>query len=311
MKQLSIVVPCYNEQEALPHAIPKLLEILQKIKEKRLVSEESSVYFVDDGSRDDTWRLIEEVASRWSCVHGIKLSGNRGHQFALLAGLMNVPGDIVVSLDADLQDDVGAVEQMVLRHQEGAEIVYGVRADRQSDTIFKKFSAQLYYRLLGRLGVDIVFNHADYRLLSRPALTALAEYREVNLFLRGLIPKLGFKTAIVEYVRHERIAGESKYPLKKMLSLAWNGITSFSAFPLRLIAIFGVVVAVAAFIMGMVAIYLALFTDQVIPGWTSIVVPMFFLGGVQLLAIGLIGEYIGKIYMETKARPRYHIEKII
>lgn len=311
LKVLSIVVPCYNEEAALPHTVATLEATLQRLIDGQLVSPESAIYFVDDGSRDTTWALIKQYTSASSLVHGIKLSGNRGHQSALMAGILNVPGDMVLSIDADLQDDPQAIESMVRHHLAGAEIVYGVRSQRETDTPFKRITALLYYKLLQRLGVRIILNHADYRLMGRAALNALAEYREVNLFVRGIVPYLGFSTATVEYARHKRVAGTSKYPLAAMLALAWNGITSFTAVPLRLIFIAGIIIALCSFLFGLWAVYLALFTSHAVPGWASITVPLFFLGGVQLLSMGIIGEYIGKIYMETKNRPRFHVETTV
>lgn len=309
MKRLSIVVPCYNEEEMLVHSAQELAHVMQTLVKEGLVSPESEIYFVDDGSCDKTWTLIERTAAEYPCIRGLKLSGNRGHQNAIMAGMLTVPGDMVLTIDADLQDDVGAIGAMVRHHLQGAEIVYGVRNDRTADTFFKRFTAEFYYTILKRMGVKVVFNHADYRLMGRAALNALADYHEVNLFVRGIIPQLGFTTAYVEYARKERLAGESKYPLRKMLSLAWNGITSFSILPLRLIFYCGLVISLAAFGLGTFALLLTLFTTHTVPGWASTVVPMFFLGGIQLISTGIIGEYIGKIYLETKRRPRFHIEK--
>ena len=264
---------------------------------------------VDDGSRDRTWALIEAAAQASPLVTGLKLSRNRGHQAALMAGLMNADADAVISVDADLQDDLAAIEAMVDAHAGGADVVYGVRRRRDADTFLKRTSAEAYYRLLNLLGVEVVFNHADYRLLSRRVLAALASYRESNLFLRGIIPQLGFPSAIVTYDRAERFAGESKYPLRKMLSFAWQGVTSFSAAPLRLITTIGVLVSAGSFGVAAWALWLRLFTSDAVPGWTSTVVPMYFLGGVQLLCIGIIGEYLAKIYLEVKRRPAYFVEQ--
>jgi glycosyltransferase involved in cell wall biosynthesis len=255
--------------------------------------------------------MIERLAAEHEAVHGIKLSRNRGHQNALIAGLQNTPGDAVISVDADLQDDISVIETMIDRFQEGHEIVYGVRNDRGSDSLFKRFSAEGYYRLLRMMGVEAVTNHADYRLLSRRALECLREYREVNLFLRGIVPLLGFRSTKVTYARNTRFAGESKYPLRKMIRLAIDGITSFSALPLRLITLTGLFVFVASILIVLWALWIRLYTDMAIPGWASTVIPFYFLGGVQLFCTGVIGEYMAKIYIEIKARPRYHIEKEI
>lgn len=308
MMRLGIVVPCYNEEEVLPETIARLAALVRGLIEKGRIAPESGVYYVDDGSRDATWKIIQDAAAREAGVHGIKLSRNRGHQNALLAGLEGAQGDAIISVDADLQDDLGVIEKMVDLYVGGAEIVYGVRESRTTDTIFKRITAEFYYRLLARMGVQIVFNHADYRLMSRRALQALERFGEVNLFLRGIIPQLGFTTATVTYARGERFAGESKYPLRKMLALAANGITSFSVVPLRLIAGLGLLISsFSALMIGWIVVG-KLFND-VIPGWASSVVPIYLLGGVQLLSIGIIGEYIGKIYLETKRRPRFLIEE--
>lgn len=309
--RLAIVVPCYNEQEVLPTTIRRLLEVRDKLALEGLISEDSSITFVDDGSRDQTWRLIEDAARTHAGIHGIKLSRNRGHQNALVAGLLHVDGDMVISVDADLQDDLGAIRQMVLKYHDGCDIVYGVRSHRASDTFFKRFTAESFYRLLDMLGVDVVFNHADYRLMSRSAIEALKGYREVNLYLRGIIPQLGFRTDVVAYERAERFAGESKYPLTKMLALAWNGLTSFSPSPLRWITTIGFLVSLFSFGIGGWALTATLVFHTTIPGWASTVIPMYFLGGIQLLSLGIIGEYVSKIYLEAKARPRFIIEKTV
>ncbi|MFT3906016.1 MAG: glycosyltransferase family 2 protein [Steroidobacteraceae bacterium] len=306
---LAIILPCYNEESVLPATISRLLALRSELVAEGLISGDSAITFVDDGSLDRTWSIIEAAAREEPALHGIKLSRNQGHQGALLAGLLSVPGDAVISIDADLQDDLGAIREMVLRHRAGAGIVYGVRAVRDSDTFFKRFSAEGYYRLMRALGVDLKFNHADYRLMSRAAIDALSQYGEVNLFLRGIVPQLGFPTADVFYARAERHAGKSKYPLRKMLSLAWNGLTSFSARPLRWITFFGVLVSVFSFAVGGWTLLNVLFLGGTVPGWASTVIPMYFLGGIQLLSIGIIGEYIAKIYLETKRRPRYIIER--
>lgn len=311
MTKLALVLPCYNEEEVLPTTLARLLALKQQLVDERLIGPDSTITFVDDGSRDRTWQLIEQAAANSPAVHGIKLAKNRGHQNALIAGLLNVDGDAVISVDADLQDDLDAIRDMLLQHATGAQIVYGIRSARDSDTWFKRWSAESFYRLMRLLGVDVVFNHADYRLMDRAAIAALAQFDEVNLFLRGIIPQLGFKTAEVHYARAERYAGESKYPLRKMLSLAWNGLTSFSAGPLRWITVFGVIVSIFSFAIGGWVLLRSVFFGGNVPGWASTVIPVYFLGGIQLLGIGIIGEYIAKIYLETKRRPRYIIEKTV
>lgn len=307
--KLSVVVPCYNEEAVLPETSRRLLALLADLVARGRVSAGSRVVFVDDGSRDRTWPLIEALARDHECIEGLKLSRNRGHQTALIAGLLAVDGDAAISIDADLQDDLGAIEQMIDAYQAGAEVVYGVRRRRDKDTLFKRFSAEGYYWLLARLGVEIVFNHADYRLLGRRALEGLKEYGEANLFLRGIVPQLGYQSAIVHYDRAERFAGESKYPLHKMLAFAWQGITSFSAAPLRAITGIGLMISIGSFVVALWALWVRLFSDSAVPGWASTVVPMYFLGGVQLLCTGVIGEYLAKIYLETKRRPRFLIEQ--
>ena len=307
--KLSIVVPCYNEQEVLPETARRLDHLLVDLCQRGLVDPDSHVIFVDDGSRDDTWSLIAQLADTNSRMRGLKLSRNRGHQPALLAGLHHAGGDAVISVDADLQDDLRAVEEMVAAHRNGADVVYGVRKRRTLDSAFKRASAEGYYRLLHWLGVEIVFNHADYRLLSRRALDALQQYTESNLFLRGIVPQLGFPSSIVYYDRAERHAGESKYPLRKMLAFAWQGVTSFSAAPLRLITSFGLLLSIGSFGIVLWALWVRLVTHEAVPGWASTVVPMYFLGGVQLLCTGIIGEYLAKVYMEVKRRPPYFVEK--
>jgi polyisoprenyl-phosphate glycosyltransferase len=309
--QLSIVVPCFNEQEVLETTSRSLLALLASMTERQIIAPSSTVCFVDDGSRDDTWSLIESFASGEPRVRGIKLSRNRGHQIALLAGLMNVDGDAVVSIDADLQDDVSVIEEMVERFRHGADVVYGVRASRQSDSAFKRHTAIQYYKLMRRMGVELVHNHADFRLLSRRAVEAVRQYGEVNVFLRGLVPLIGFRSATVTYDRKKRPAGASKYPLRKMLSFAAEGVTSFSTLPLRLITMLGFAVSAFSFAMIVYIMYGTLVMKAVIPGWASSVLPVYFLGGIQLLAIGILGEYVGKIYMESKRRPKYFIEKVV
>lgn len=307
--RLAIVVPCYNEEEVLPETNRRLLTLITKLRDELLVSDASGIYYVDDGSKDATWPLIESLAAADARVHGIKLSRNRGHQNALLAGLMTVEGDAIVSIDADLQDDVAVIEAMLHEYIGGAEVVYGVRDSRQTDTAFKRQTALTYYRLMKAMGVDLVHNHADFRLLGRRAVEALRQYDEVNMFLRGIVPLIGYRTATVKYDRSERFAGVSKYPLRKMLTFAIEGVTSFSIVPLRLITLLGFLVSGFSFAMILFIIYGALVLHAVIPGWASSVVPIYFLGGIQLLSVGILGEYVAKIYLETKQRPRYFIEK--
>jgi len=308
---LSIVVPCYNEVEVLPETTRRLLALLTRLQTQALTTESSSVLYVDDGSHDGTWALIEAQAAADPRVHGLKLSRNGGHQTALMAGLLSLQGDALVSIDADLQDDVAVIEAMVRHFIAGAEVVYGVRESRQYDSIFKRTTALWYYQLMKKLGVDLVHNHADFRLLGRRAVEALRQYGEVNLFLRGIVPLMGYRAATVKYDRAERFAGISKYPLRKMLTFAIEGITSFSIVPLRLITLLGFAVSGLSFTMILFILYGALIRHAVIPGWASSVVPIYFLGGIQLLSIGILGEYVAKIYLETKQRPRYFIESSV
>ncbi len=308
---LAMVVPCYNEEEVLPATKEELTKLLDRLKEQNLVNEKSFICFVDDGSKDRTWELIEEF-SKEPHIKGLKLSRNCGHQNALLSGLFYAEGlcDAAVSLDADLQDDVSVVEQMCQKFQEGVEIVYGVRKRRDTDTWFKRTTAEGFYKVMRLMGVDIIENHADFRLMSKRALSWLKEFEEVNLFLRGIIPLLGLKSDIVYYDRKERFAGESKYPLKKMLAFAWDGITSFSVAPLRFITIVGFITLVVSLLLSLWAIGAKL-SGSAVSGWTSMMLIVLFLGGVQMLSLGVIGEYIGKIYKETKRRPRFFVEKIV
>lgn len=308
---VGVVVPCYNEEEVLGETTKRLLALFDRMQQRSLISADSTITYVDDGSKDSTWEIIESLAHQDSRIHGIKLSRNRGHQNALLSGLFSVEGSAIISIDADLQDDVNVIEQMVERFAAGDQIVYGVRGSRQTDTFFKRTSATSYYRLLARLGVDLVYNHADFRLLGRTAIEALKQYSEVNLFLRGIVPLLGYKSSVVYYERAERFAGISKYPLKKMLAFAIDGITSFSVVPLRFITFLGIAVSLLSFLMIVFVLYGRVVMNSVIPGWASSVVPIYFLGGIQLLSIGILGEYVAKIYIETKRRPRYFIEKTV
>ena len=306
--RIGLVIPCFNEEEVLAETTSRLIALLTKMRDAGVISSDSAVYYIDDGSKDSTWALISALSRAHQHVHGIKLSRNCGHQRALLCGLMNAPGDAIISVDADLQDDLNAIPRMVRNYREGSDVVYAVRDKRDTDTLFKRLTAEGYYKLLAAMGVQIVFNHADYRLLSRRAIEALRCYKETHLFLRGLIPQLGFPSSVVEYERHERFAGTSKYPLRKMLGLAWEGVTSFSAYPLRLITSAGGLISVGSIGFAAWALFLRLFTDRAIPGWASTVIPMYFLGGVQLLGIGIIGEYLAKVYEATKERPRFHVE---
>lgn len=307
--RLSIVIPCYNETAVLPQLFARLETLEAALLAQGAIGGPITLVLVDDGSQDGTWAMIEAAQTRLS-VMGVRLSRNHGHQRALLAGLMQAPGDAVVSMDADLQDDPDAVIAMVAAYRRGAEVVFGVRASRSTDTIFKRRTARAYYDLLERLGVDLIPDHADFRLMSRKALRALSEFGETNLFLRALVRQLGFRCEIVTYDRAARAAGESKYTLGKMLGLAIDGITSFSVRPLRLITLFGFVVALIAVGFSALAL-LAWLRGDVVPGWTSIVLPLSLLGGAHLVALGVIGEYIGKIYQETKRRPRFLIDEIV
>lgn len=308
--RIGIVVPCFNEGQVLPETIKRLRELVMRLVASGKVHQLSQLYLVDDGSTDDTWSLIEAHSQGNPKITGIKLSRNQGHQQALLAGLLTAEGDAIITIDADLQDDVNAIEQMLDAYIDGCDVVYGVRDDRSSDSIFKRLSAETYYRLLKVMGVEAVFNHADYRLMSRRAIGHLAEFSERNMFLRGIIPLIGLPSTNVHYSRHERFAGESKYPLRKMFSLAVEGITSFSTVPLRIITVLGLLTFIVSGGLGIWGLYIALNRD-VVPGWASTVVPIYFLGSVQLLSIGVIGEYLAKTYLEVKRRPRYTIEKII
>ena len=295
----------------LPETSRRLVETITDLMVRKRVATTSRIYFVDDGSSDGTWSIIEQAVASGMPVSGIRLSRNVGHQSALLAGLQSVKGDVAISLDADLQDDLIAIEQMLDKFDQGADIVYGVRNDRSTDSVFKRGSAKAFYNLMRLLGIETVSNHADYRLMSRRALNALSQYREVNLFLRGLIPLLGFKTDTVVYARSRRFAGESKYPVRKMVALAINAVTSFSIVPLRLVTVVGILVFIGSLAVSFWILFVRFFTEKTIPGWASVVLPMYFLGGIQIFSIGIVGEYLGKIYTETKARPRFHVEKLI
>ena len=308
--KLIIVVPCYNEEAVLPITAPLFRQKLEDLTASGAIAEDSRVLFVNDGSRDGTWELICALAKEDEHFIGISQSRNRGHQNAVLAGLMEAKDmcDITISIDADGQDDINAMDRMVAAWKDGCEVVYGVRSSRETDTFFKRFTAQSFYRFLSLLGAEVVYNHADYRLISSRVLQEFASYKEVNLFLRGLIPLVGFKSTSVEYERSERLAGESHYPLKKMIALAVDGITSLSVKPLHLITTFGVFVAIVSFIGCLWALIAAL-SGKTVAGWASMTCIICFVSGVQLICLGIIGEYIGKIYMETKQRPRYIISE--
>lgn len=311
-KRLYIVIPCYNEEDVLPETEKRLTFKLENMIEKNLISSKSRIVFVDDGSMDKTWSMISQMYENNLYVMGIKSSRNRGHQNTLLEGLMTVIDDcdMVVSMDADLQDDIEVLDLFVEKYNAGCDIVYGVRSTRKKDTWFKRVTAQGFYKVMAWMGVDIVYNHADYRLLSKKALKELENFKEVNLFLRGIVPMIGFKTDIVEYERNERFAGESKYPLKKMIAFAIDGITSLSIKPIRFITSMGIVIFAISILL--LAYYITgYFWGKTIQGWATLVVSIWGIGGLELLSIGVIGEYIGKIYMETKERPRYIVEEYL
>lgn len=313
MDRLAIVVPCYNEEEVLKIASKALREVLEDLVRKEKIAADSFILFVNDGSKDRTWELIEEEHRAYPVqVKGVKLAGNVGHQFALTAGLITAKdmSDVTVSIDADLQDDVGVIEEMVDKFHAGSDIVYGVRSERKTDTFFKRVTAQGFYKVMAMMGVKTVYNHADFRLMSKRAVEQFSQYKETNLFLRGMVPLIGYQTDCVYYERKERVAGESKYPLKKMLALAFNGITSFSIKPISLITGLGVFIIICCILAAIYA-FISYFTGNVVPGWTSLILSIWFIGGVQLLAVGLVGQYIGKIYVEVKQRPRYNIEKVL
>ena len=308
--RLFIVIPCYNEQEVLPITAPMFLDKVKSLAAAGKIREDSRVLFVNDGSKDKTWDIISDLARQDEHYLGISQSRNRGHQNAVLAGLMEAKDqcDITISIDCDGQDDINAMDAMVDEYLSGAEIVYGVRSKRDTDTFFKRFTAESFYKLMKWMGADTVYNHADYRLVSSRALKEFANFREVNIFLRGMFPLVGFKSTCVYYERHERIAGESHYPLKKMLALAFDGITSLSIKPIRIITGLGVFISLAAFALIIYAL-VSYFTGNVVSGWASSLIVTCFLGGIQLISLGVIGEYVGKIYMETKARPRFIISE--
>lgn len=312
MKRLMIVVPCFNEQEVLYDTAKQLTEVIENLIRKGKITQNSGILFVNDGSRDKTWKLIAKANKTNKYVYGLNLAANVGHQNALLAGLNTVKDicDIAISIDADLQDDINVIEQMVDKYYEGAEIVYGVRNDRKSDSFFKRFTAQAFYKFMSLMGVDTVYNHADFRLMSKPALNELSNYGERNLFLRGIMPQIGYKTDFVYYARKPRTAGESKYSLKKMLSFALDGITSFSIKPIKLVAALGAVIILCT-VVAFIYTLISYFSGDTAAGWSSLMISIWFLGGVQLFSIGIVGQYVGKTYIETKQRPRYNIKEFL
>lgn len=312
MDRLAIVVPCYNEEEALAFSIKELKSVLADLEKKGKISSDSFMLLVDDGSKDKTWETIDKAHKEDKQVFGLKLAGNVGHQYALTAGLIEAGklADVTISIDADLQDDTGVIEEMIDKYHQGKDIVYGVRNDRKKDSFFKRTTAQGFYKVMNIMGVKTVYNHADFRLMSKRAVEQFSKFGESNLFLRGIVPLIGYETDCVYYERKERVAGESKYPLKKMLALAWNGITSFSVKPINLILGMGLFII---FLCVLAAIYAfaSYLSGTTVAGWTSLILSIWFLGGLQLISIGLIGQYIGKIYTEVKNRPRYNIEILL
>ena len=309
---LYVVVPCYNEQEVLSETSKRLKEKYNTLIQNGKIDEKSRIVFVNDGSKDNTWNIIKELHRQDNVFSGINLSRNRGHQNALLAGLMTVKecADVVISMDADLQDDINAIDEMLEKYQAGSDIVYGVRSKRATDTFFKRFTAESFYKIMNWLGANTVYNHADYRLMSKRALEALSEFKEVNLFLRGMVPMIGYQTDVVYYERSERFAGESKYPLKKMIQFAVEGITSLSTKPIRLIMNLGVFIFLFSFVILIYSL-VRHFMGHTVAGWTTIIVSIWAIGGLILLSLGIIGEYIGKIYLESKERPRYIIDEFL
>lgn len=310
LKTLYLVIPCFNEEEILPITTKALNDKLKSLIRENKISKNSKILYVDDGSNDGTWNLIEDICLNNSIFGGLKLSRNKGHQNALFAGLMTAKkyADITISMDADLQDDINVIDKMLIEYNNGSEIVFGVRSSRKTDSFFKRFTAESFYRFMDFMGVELIFNHADCRLMSKVACEALEEYTEVNLFLRGVIPQIGYNSSIVYYNRNERVAGESKYPLIKMFKLAIEGITSFSFKPLEIITILGFLISFLSFIVLIYALFVKIFGNAV-SGWTFIIVSIWLVSGIQMLSIGIIGEYVSKIYYETKRRPRYIIEK--
>lgn len=309
---LYVVIPCYNEEEVLPETARQLKEKMTSLMERGLIARDSRIVFVNDGSKDRTWPIIRELYEQDPLYAGVNLTRNRGHQNALLAGLMTVKDDcdITISIDADLQDDLDAMDEMLEKYHNGCDIVYGVRSKRETDTFFKRFTAQSFYKLMKLLGADTIYNHADYRLMSKAALEGLSQFKEVNLFLRGIVPMIGYDTDVVTYERHERLAGESKYPLKKMLGLAFEGITSLSVKPIRFITFLGFFIMAVSIIVAIYSL-VQYFMGSTTQGWTSIVLSIWGVGGLLLFSLGVVGEYIGKIYLETKERPRFLIREYL
>ena len=309
-KTLYVVVPCYNEELVLEETTKRLTEKLNSLIKNKKISKNSKVMYVNDGSRDETWSLIKKISKNNSLFTGITLSRNRGHQNALVAGLMTAKdyADIVISMDADLQDDINAIDEMIEKNNDGCDIVYGVRSARKKDTWFKKTTAQGFYKFMEKMGVNVVYNHADYRLTSKKVLDNFADFKEVNLFLRGIFPLIGYKSDIVYYERAERFAGESKYPLKKMLNFAWDGITSFSVKPIRLLLSIGIIIFIISLLVTIYCLISKL-TGNAVAGWTFLACSIWIMGGIQMISLGIIGEYIGKVYSETKSRPRYIISE--
>lgn len=307
---LYVVVPCFNEEEVLHETTKRLKEKFEDLIKNKKISSKSKVMYVNDGSKDKTWEIIKKINKEEKYFTGVSLSRNRGHQNALLGGLMTAKeyADIIISMDADLQDDINAIDEMIEKYKEGNDIVYGVRSSRKKDTFFKKVTAEGFYKFMSFLGVDCVYNHADYRLTSKRVLDEFNEFKEVNLFLRGMFPLVGFKSDKVYYERNERFAGESKYPLKKMLSFAWDGITSFSVKPLKFICTIGFIILLFSIIIMLYSIIRKI-TGNTVDGWAFLSISIWFIGGLQMISIGIIGEYIGKIYSETKQRPRYIISE--
>lgn len=312
MTKLYLAIPCYNEEEVLRDSAEKLLNKYNDMMMEGKITSDSRIVFIDDGSKDKTWSIIEKLHNENSIFQGIKLSRNRGHQNALLCGLMTLKdkADAVISIDADLQDDINTFDEMVAKYEEGCDVVYGVRSKRATDTFFKRFTAEAFYKILNKMGAKVIFNHADFRLMSKRALQAFSLYKETNIFLRGMVPLVGYKSDVVTYERFERLAGESKYPLKKMLALAWEGITSLSIQPIRMITWLGAIIFAISIIMIIYSL-ISFFIGTAVSGWASTLCSIWALGGLQLLAIGIIGEYIGKIYLETKNRPRFIVEEFL
>ncbi|MED9970759.1 MAG: glycosyltransferase family 2 protein [Ruminococcus sp.] len=312
MTKLYLAIPCYNEEEVLRDSASKLAKKFSEMMAAGKITADSKIVFIDDGSKDRTWEIITQLHGENPVFQGIKLSRNRGHQNALLCGLMTLKNkaDAVISIDADLQDDINVFDEMVEKFEAGCDVVYGVRSKRETDTFFKRFTAEAFYKILEKLGAKVIFNHADYRLMSKRALEAFSHYKETNIFLRGMVPLIGYKSDIVTYERSERLAGESKYPLKKMLALAWEGITSLSIQPIRLITWLGLIIFLISLIMIIYSV-IRFFIGATVSGWASTLCSIWALGGLQLLAIGIIGEYIGKIYLETKRRPRFIVETFL